>query len=75
MVSKVRGKGLLCAVVIDEKVVGASAYDVCMVLRDNGLLAKPTQGDTIRLAPPLVITEAQLKESVAILRKTLKSFA
>uniref|UniRef100_A0A7S0N2X3 Ornithine aminotransferase n=1 Tax=Pyramimonas obovata TaxID=1411642 RepID=A0A7S0N2X3_9CHLO len=75
MVAAVRGKGLLCAVVIDEAAVGASAYDVCMALRDAGLLAKPTQGDTIRLAPPLTITEAQLRECVGILRSTLKSFA
>ena len=59
MISLVRGKGLLNAIVIKPK-NGKEAWDVCLKLRDNGLLAKPTHGDIIRFAPPLVITEEQL---------------
>lgn len=53
---------------------GISAYDVCLKLRDAGILAKPTHGQTIRLAPPLVITEDQLKECVYIIATVLQSF-
>lgn len=53
---------------------GFTAMDVCIRLRDNGLLAKPTHGDIIRLAPPLVITDAQLKECITILLNTINSF-
>jgi len=73
MVSVVRGKGLLNAIVITPK-NGKEAWDVCLALRDNGLLAKPTHGDIIRFAPPLVITEGQIKECVEIIKETLKSF-
>ena len=58
--AQVRGKGLLNAVVIREE-PGAGAYDMCLRLRDAGMLAKPTQGNIIRLAPPLVMTEAQAR--------------
>jgi len=74
MVTAVRGKGLMCAVVIKE-MGEVNAWEVCMALRDNGMLAKPTQGDTIRLAPPLVITAAQMDECIQIIRTTLQSFA
>jgi ornithine--oxo-acid transaminase len=70
-VSVVRGKGMLNAIVINEKL---NAWDVCMRLRDNGLLAKPTHGDRIRFAPPLVITESQLDECVDIIKSTIMSF-
>jgi ornithine--oxo-acid transaminase len=73
LVKTVRGKGLFCAMVIAEK-NGKTAWDVCMVLMNNGLIAKPTHGDTIRFAPPLVITEKQLMECVAIIRKTVEGF-
>jgi ornithine--oxo-acid transaminase len=69
----VRGKGLLNAIVIEPK-DGTTAWDVCLRLKDNGLLAKPTHGDIIRFAPPLVITEEQLRECIAIIRKTILSF-
>ena len=71
-VTEVRGKGLLNAIVIKEK-DGIDAWDVCMKLKENGLLAKPTHGDIIRFAPPLVITEEQLMECVNIIRRTIES--
>jgi ornithine--oxo-acid transaminase len=73
MITAVRGKGLLNAMVIKPK-NGKEAWDVCLKLRDNGLLAKPTHGDIIRFAPPLVISEDQLMECVEIIKKTLQSF-
>ena len=73
MVSLVRGKGLLNAIVIKPK-NGNEAWDVCLRLRDNGLLAKPTHGDIIRFAPPLVISELQLIECINIIKKTILSF-
>ena len=73
MISLVRGKGLLNAIVIKPK-NGKEAWDVCLRLRDNGLLAKPTHGDIIRFAPPLVMTEAQLMECIDIIKKTILSF-
>ena len=73
MITLVRGKGLLNAIVIKPK-DGKEAWDVCLKLRDNGLLAKPTHGDIIRFAPPLVMTEEQLMECVEIIKKTILSF-
>ena len=73
MITLVRGRGLLNAIVIKPK-NGKEAWDVCLALRDNGLLAKPTHGDIIRFAPPLVITEEQLMECIAIIKKTILSF-
>ena len=73
LVKAVRGKGLFCAMVINER-NGKNAWDVCLELIKNGLLAKPTHGDIIRFAPPLVITEEQLLECVAIIRKVVKMF-
>ncbi|KAK9806178.1 hypothetical protein WJX72_004528 [[Myrmecia] bisecta] len=72
-ITAVRGKGLLNAIVIKEQ-RGVSAYDVCLRLKERGLLAKPTHGDIIRLAPPLTITEEQLMECATIIRDTIKSF-
>jgi ornithine--oxo-acid transaminase len=69
-ISVVRGKGLLNAIVIDHPNPNA-AWDLCLALKDNGLLAKPTHGDKIRLAPPLVITAEQVKECVGIIERSL----
>ena len=74
MITTVRGKGLLNAIVIKPK-NGKEAWDVCLKLRDNGLLAKPTHGDIIRFAPPLVMNENQLYECVEIIKKTVQSFS
>ncbi|HNW74481.1 MAG TPA: ornithine--oxo-acid transaminase [Bacteroidales bacterium] len=67
----VRGEGLLNAVVI-KPIDGKTAWDVCLKMRDNGLLAKPTHDHIIRFAPPLVINETQVREAVAIIAKSLK---
>ncbi len=73
MVEAVRGKGLLNAVVIKPK-NGKTAWDVCIALKNNGLLAKPTHDHIIRFAPPLVITEDQLMEAIDIIKDTLNEF-
>lgn len=73
MIEIIRGKGLLNAIVIKPK-NGKEAWDICLKMRDNGLLAKPTHGHIIRFAPPLVITEGQVMEAVAIIAKSIKSF-
>lgn len=70
----VRGKGLLNAIVINDSEDSDTAWNICLKLRDNGLLAKPTHGNIIRFAPPLVMNEAQLLDCVAIIIKTLKEF-
>lgn len=70
----VRGKGLLNAIVIKPMKDGKTAWDVCVSLKENGLLAKPTHGDIIRFAPPLVITEEQINYAVEIIDKTLTEF-
>ena len=70
----VRGRGLLNAVVINDTEESETAWNICMTLRDNGLLAKPTHGNIIRFAPPLVINEEQLLDCVSIIIKTLKQF-
>ena len=69
-ISIVRGKGLLNAIVIDHPEKDA-AWKLCLELKQNGLLAKPTHGDKIRFAPPLIITEGHLLECVAIIKKSL----
>jgi ornithine--oxo-acid transaminase len=74
LVKLVRGKGLLNAIVINDKEDSSTAWDICMKLRDNGLLAKPTHGNIIRFAPPLVMTEEQLLDCVAIITKTIAEF-
>lgn len=74
LITLVRGKGLLNAIVIDDTPDSKTAWNICLKLRDNGLLAKPTHGNIIRLAPPLVITEDQLMDCVEIIEKTLKEF-
>ena len=74
LVKSVRGKGLLNAILINDTEDSSTAWDICMKLRDNGLLAKPTHGNIIRFAPPLVMTEAQLRECVSIIKKTITEF-
>ncbi|SOS50767.1 Ornithine aminotransferase [Tenacibaculum finnmarkense] len=74
LVLSVRGKGLLNAVLINDTEESSTAWDICMKLRDNGLLAKPTHGNIIRFAPPLVMTEAQLMDCIAIIKKTISEF-
>ena len=70
----VRGKGLLNAVVINDTEDSDTAWNICMKLRDNGLLAKPTHGNIIRFAPPLVMTKEQLLDCISIITSTLKEF-
>ena len=70
----VRGKGLLNAVLINDTEESSTAWDICMKLRDNGLLAKPTHGNIIRFAPPLVMNEKQINECCDIIEKTILEF-
>lgn len=74
IVKLVRGKGLLNAIVINDTEESETAFNICLALRDNGLLAKPTHGNIIRFAPPLIITDDQLLECLAIIVKTLEAF-
>ncbi len=74
LVKLVRGKGLLNAIVINDTEDSSTAWDICMKLRDNGLLAKPTHGNIIRFAPPLVMTKEQLLDCVSIITKTIAEF-
>ena len=73
MITLVRGKGLLNAIIIKPK-NGKEAWDVCLKMKENGVLAKPTHGDIIRFAPPLVITEEQLHEAIARIVKSIQAF-
>ena len=74
LIKLVRGRGLLNAVIINDTPESTTAWDLCVAMKDNGLLAKPTHGNIIRFAPPLVITEEQLDECLAIIRKTFLEF-
>lgn len=74
VVKLVRGKGLLNAIVINDDEESETAWNICMAMKENGLLAKPTHGNIIRFAPPLVMTKEELLECVAIITKTLKEF-
>ncbi|MGC6428438.1 MAG: ornithine--oxo-acid transaminase [Flavobacteriales bacterium] len=74
IVKLVRGKGLLNAIVINDTEDSSTAWDICIKLRDNGLLAKPTHGNIIRFAPPLVIDENQLFECIDIIEQTILIF-
>lgn len=74
LVLSVRGKGLLNAVLINDTEESSTAWDICMKLRDNGLLAKPTHGNIIRFAPPLVMNEEQLMDCISIIKKTISEF-
>lgn len=74
LITKVRGKGLLNAILINDTPESSTAWNLCLQLKENGLLAKPTHGNIIRLAPPLVITEEQLMDCVRIIEKTITDF-
>lgn len=74
LITKVRGKGLLNAILINDTPESSTAWNLCLQLKENGLLAKPTHGNIIRLAPPLVITEEQLLDCVKIIEKTILDF-
>ncbi|OZI06305.1 ornithine--oxo-acid transaminase [Siphonobacter sp. BAB-5385] len=74
LVGKVRGKGLLNAVVINDTETSTTAWQLCLTLKDMGLLAKPTHGNKIRFAPPLVITEAQMEDACAIIERAVLQF-
>ena len=74
IVKLLRGKGLLNAILINDKQDSETAWNICLKLRDNGLLAKPTHGNIIRFAPPLVISEMELEECIDIILSTLKDF-
>ena len=73
MIELGRGKGLLNAVVIRPK-GGKTAWDVCLAMKDKGLIAKPTHGHIIRFAPPLIINEAQLREAIALIKEAFRLF-
>ena len=75
LLKSVRGRGLLNAVLINDTPDSSTAWDLCVALKDNGLLAKPTHGNIIRFAPPLVMTAAQLEDCIAIIAKTVRDFA
>ncbi len=75
LVKLVRGKGLLNAIVINDSPESKTAWNICLKLASNGLLAKPTHGNIIRFAPPLVMTEEQLRECISIIADTLNTFA
>ena len=74
LVKSVRGKGLLNAILINDTEESKTAWNICLKLRDNGLLAKPTHGNIIRFAPPLIITEKQLLDCISIIKKTINEF-
>jgi ornithine--oxo-acid transaminase len=74
LLTLVRGKGLLNAVVINDTPDSSTAWELCVALKENGLLAKPTHGNIIRFAPPLVMTREQLDDCIAIIRKTVLEF-
>lgn len=74
LIVKVRGKGLLNAIIVNDTPDSKTAWNLCVKLKENGLLAKPTHGNIIRFAPPLVMTEEQLMECVAIIEKTIREF-
>lgn len=75
LIKDVRGRGLLNAVEINDSPDSSTAWDICIKLKENGLLAKPTHGNIIRFAPPLVITQKQLQECIAIIRNTFIEYS
>ncbi len=74
LVLKVRGKGLLNAIIVNDTEESETAWNLCVALKENGLLAKPTHGNIIRFAPPLVMTKDELMECVSIIEKTINEF-
>lgn len=75
LVKLVRGKGLLNAIVINDTEDSSTAWDICLALKENGLLAKPTHGNIIRFAPPLVMNEEQMMECIKIITDTINTFS
>lgn len=75
LIKEVRGRGLLSAIEINDSPESSTAWDICVKLKENGLLAKPTHGNIIRFAPPLVMTEEQLLDCIEIIRKTIRTFS
>ena len=73
-IKKVRVKGLLNAILINDTEDSTTAWDICIKLRDNGLLAKPTHGNIIRFAQPLVMNENELLDCISIIKKTILDF-
>lgn len=73
MIKTMRGKGLLNAIVTEPH-DGRTAWDICLALKDNGLIAKPTHDDIIRFTPPLIITKAQMEEAISIIARTFAQF-
>ena len=74
LITSVRGRGLLNAILINDTPDSSTAWDLCVAMKDNGLIAKPTHGNIIRFAPPLVMTDEQLDACVAIIRDTVMAF-
>ena len=74
IVKSIRGRGLLNAIVINKNKENSIAWDICLKFRDNGLLAKPTHGNIIRFAPPLIISKPQMDDCISIIINTLKFF-
>lgn len=74
LVNLVRGKGLLNAIVVNDSEESETAWNICLKLKENGLLAKPTHGNIIRFAPPLVMTEEQLQDCISIIKDTIHSY-
>jgi len=74
LVSSIRGKGLLNAIIINDSEDSSTAWDICMALKENGLLAKPTHGNIIRFAPPLVMTKEEIDQCIEIITTTIASF-
>ena len=74
IVDRVRGKGLMNAIIINDTEDSSTAWDICVALKENGLLAKPTHGNIIRFTPPLVIKEEQIMDCISIITKTLETF-
>ena len=74
LISEIRGKGLLNAMVINDSPESSTAWDICIKLRDNGLLAKPTHGNIIRFAPPLIINDSQVEKCCDIIMTTITNF-
>ena len=74
LILEIRGKGLLNAMVINDSPESSTAWDICIKLRDNGLLAKPTHGNIIRFAPPLIINDSQIEECCDIIKTTIANF-
>jgi ornithine--oxo-acid transaminase len=75
LVNAIRGKGLLNAILINDTEESDTAWNICLALKENGLIAKPTHGNIIRFAPPLVISKEELLECTGIIKSTINAFA